>query len=118
MRRRLGFATAVVHRPALVVLDEPTAGLDPEQRAALGAVVAALATDRVVLASTHVLDDLRRYAGDVAVMAGGRIAHHGPVAGMVAAAAASLGEPLDPARGEDLERAYLAIQARAAACSG
>lgn len=61
---------------------------------------------------------LRRYAGDVAVMSGGRIAHHGPVAGMVAAAARSIGRPLDPARAEDVERAYLAIQAGAATCSG
>lgn len=68
MRRRLGFATAVVHRPALIVLDEPTAGLDLEQRARLGEVIAAMATDRLVVSSTHVLDALRRHGGAVAVM--------------------------------------------------
>lgn len=110
MRRRLGFATAVAHRPSVLVLDEPTSGLDPEQRASLGEVIRILADDRIVVLSTHVLDDLRRVGGEVAVMSAGKIAFHGAVDEMATAASARLGRPLDPARPEDLDRAYLNFQ--------
>lgn len=110
MRRRLGFATAVVHRPVVLVLDEPTSGLDPQQRAALGEVIRTIANGRIVVLSTHVLDDLRRVGGEVAVMSGGKIAFHGAVDGLATAASARLGRPLDPTRPEDLDRAYLSFQ--------
>jgi len=114
MRRRLGFATAVVHRPTVLVLDEPTSGLDPEQRASLGEVIRTLADGRIVVLSTHVLDDLRRVGGEVAVMSAGRIAFHGTLDELAAAASARLGRTLDSARPEDLDCAYLSFQEAAA----
>ncbi|MFC5996819.1 ATP-binding cassette domain-containing protein [Pseudonocardia hispaniensis] len=110
MRRRLGFAAAVVHEPRLLVLDEPTAGLDPEQRTVLANVITELAHGRIVVLSTHVLDDLRRFGGAVAVMSAGRIVFHGPLRGLTDAAAVRLGRALDPARPEDLDLAYLGLQ--------
>lgn len=114
MRRRLGFATAVVHRPDVLVLDEPTSGLDPEQRASLGEVIRTLADGRIVVLSTHVLDDLRRVGGEVAVMSAGRIAFHGALDELAATASARLGRTLDPAQPADLDCAYLSYQEAAA----
>jgi ABC-type multidrug transport system ATPase subunit len=109
MRRRLCFAVAVVHDPAVLLLDEPTAGLDPEQRAELAAVVQGLARDRIVLLSTHVLDDLRRLRCAVAVMSAGRLTFHGSRHELVVAAGRALGRTLDVERAGDLDLAYLSL---------
>lgn len=58
MLRRVGIAQAIVHQPDLLVLDEPTAGLDPEQRGAFHTLLGQLASDRSVLLSTHLLEDV------------------------------------------------------------
>jgi ABC-2 type transport system ATP-binding protein len=79
MRRRLGIAHALVHRPGLVLLDEPTAGLDPRQRALLRATIAEVAADRAVLVSTHLVEDVRGLADRVIVLADGAVRYDGDV---------------------------------------
>jgi lipooligosaccharide transport system ATP-binding protein len=74
MRRRLLIARALVHRPRLVLLDEPTVGLDPQVRQELWALVDALRSEGVtVLMSTHYIEEAERLADDVAVMSAGRV---------------------------------------------
>jgi lipooligosaccharide transport system ATP-binding protein len=74
MRRRLLIARALVHRPALVLLDEPTVGLDPQVRQELWALIDALRSEGVtVLMSTHYIEEAERLADDVAVMHAGRV---------------------------------------------
>ncbi len=78
MRRRLLIARGLVHSPRLMLLDEPTVGLDPQVRQELWALIDALRAEGVtVLMSTHYIEEAERLADDVAVMSRGRIIAHG-----------------------------------------
>ena len=78
MRRRLLIARGLVHRPRLVLLDEPTVGLDPQVRQELWALIDGLRSDGVtVLMSTHYIEEAERLADDVAVMDHGRVIARG-----------------------------------------
>jgi lipooligosaccharide transport system ATP-binding protein len=78
MRRRLLIARALVHRPRLVLLDEPTVGLDPQVRGDIWTLIDALRSDGVtVMMSTHYIEEAERLADDVAVMSRGRIIARG-----------------------------------------
>lgn len=79
-RQRVGIAQAIVHRPAVLILDEPTTGLDPAQIQAVHALVRELAADCAVLLSTHVLAEARALATRVAILHQGRIVHDAPLA--------------------------------------
>ena len=90
MRRRLLIARALVHRPRLVLLDEPTVGLDPQVRQELWALVDALRSEGVtVLMSTHYIEEAERLADDVAVMSAGRVIAFGTPPSLVAEHAGS-----------------------------
>jgi ABC-2 type transport system ATP-binding protein len=73
MLRRVGIAQALLADPKVLIVDEPTAGLDPEQRVVFRNLLADLAGDRVVLLSTHIVSDVESVAADIAIMAGGRL---------------------------------------------
>jgi len=78
MRRRLLIARALVHRPRLLLLDEPTVGLDPQVRQELWALVDALRAEGVsILMSTHYIEEAERLADEVAVMHRGKIISRG-----------------------------------------
>ncbi len=84
MRRRLLIARGLVHRPRLVLLDEPTVGLDPQVRQELWALIDALrAEGTTVLMSTHYIEEAERLADTVAVMASGRIVARGKPSDLV-----------------------------------
>ena len=86
MRRRVGLAQALLGDPALVVLDEPTAGLDPEQRLRFRDLVSRIGEDRTVLLSTHQTEDVTALCGHVVVVDGGRSVFDGTPAGLVVTA--------------------------------
>jgi ABC-2 type transport system ATP-binding protein len=86
MRRRAAIATAIVHRPPVVLLDEPMAGLDPEQRANLRGMIKDLAGEACVLVTTHILQDIPELADRVIVLAGGVIRFDGSVEAFAARA--------------------------------
>jgi ABC-2 type transport system ATP-binding protein len=73
MLRRVGIAQALLADPKVLVVDEPTAGLDPEERVVFRNLLSDLAGDRVVLLSTHIVSDVESVASDIAIMAGGRL---------------------------------------------
>jgi ABC-2 type transport system ATP-binding protein len=79
MRRRLDVASALVHRPAVLFLDEPTTGLDPEGRADLWAVLTGLAADAgtTILVTTHYLEEADQFAAKIAIVDRGRIVAEG-----------------------------------------
>ncbi len=90
MRRRLLVARALIHRPRLVLLDEPTVGLDPQVRQELWTLIDALRSEGVtLLMSTHYIEEAERLADTVAVMSAGRIIAQGTPAELVAAHAGS-----------------------------
>ncbi len=79
MRRRLLIARALVHRPRLLLLDEPTVGLDPQVRQELWALIEPLRTEGTsILMSTHYIEEAERLADTVAIMAAGRVVAAGP----------------------------------------
>jgi lipooligosaccharide transport system ATP-binding protein len=84
MRRRLLIARGLVHRPRLLLLDEPTVGLDPQVRQELWALIDALrAEGTTILMSTHYIEEAERLADTVAIMAEGRIVARGRPADLV-----------------------------------
>jgi len=85
-RRRLAFAQSLIGDPDLLILDEPTTGLDPEQRATFRATLSERARHGTVLLATHQTEDVAAVCDRVIVLVGGRVAHDGDVAGFVATA--------------------------------
>jgi ABC-2 type transport system ATP-binding protein len=77
MRRRVAIAQALIGNPALLVLDEPTAGLDPEQRLRFRELLSDIATDSTVLLSTHQTDDVAALCNRVAVLLDGTLRFDG-----------------------------------------
>ena len=73
MRQRFGIAVALLGDPKLIVVDEPTAGLDPEERVRFLNLLAELGGDSVVILSTHIVDDVSELCGRMAIIDGGRI---------------------------------------------
>jgi ABC-2 type transport system ATP-binding protein len=107
MLRRVGIAQAIVNEPELLLLDEPTAGLDPEQRVAFRALLRELGQRATVMVSTHLVEDVGAACTEVALMDEGRIVFQGTPADLTA-------------RGEGhstgdapMERGYSAVLARA-----
>lgn len=86
MKRRVGIAQALLNHPRLLIVDEPTAGLDPGERVRFRALLSALAADRTVLLSTHIVEDIASTCRDLAVLARGRLLYSGDTAGLAAAA--------------------------------
>jgi len=85
MRRRLLIARALVHGPRLVLLDEPTVGLDPQVRQELWALIDALRSEgTTILMSTHYIEEAQRLADSVLIMSHGRAVAAGPPADLVA----------------------------------
>ena len=85
-KQRVGLAQAILHEPDLLILDEPTEGLDPNQRAEIRRLIADLGKDRTVILSTHVLGEVQQTASRLLIIHRGRIAADGPVAQLMASA--------------------------------
>ena len=115
MRQRLGIARALVNDPAVVFLDEPTLGLDPQGQRDVLEMVGRMASERgvTVLISTHLLDEVEQVCSDVLILNHGRAAALGPVASIVRRAAAPRSARLrtDPGRGDDAVRVLAALEA-------
>ena len=108
MLRRVGIAQAIVNDPELLLLDEPTAGLDPEQRVAFRAMLRELGQRATVLVSTHLVEDVGAVCDEVALMNSGKIVFDGTPAELTAR-----GEDTDAAGDAPLERGYSAVLAAA-----
>ena len=85
-RQRVGLAAAILHRPDLLVLDEPTEGLDPNQRVEIRRLIAELGRERTVILSTHVLPEVQFTCSRLLIINRGRIVADGPVDDLVSRA--------------------------------
>jgi ABC-type multidrug transport system ATPase subunit len=86
MKRRVGIAQALLNDPQLLIVDEPTAGLDPEERIRFRNLLADLAGDRTVLLSTHIVEDVAQMCQRLAVMTNGQVAFQGTTTALIQAA--------------------------------
>lgn len=77
MRQRFGIAQALIGNPRLLIVDEPTAGLDPEERNRFNTLLASIAQNVVIILSTHIVDDVTDLCPRMAILAGGRIVEQG-----------------------------------------
>jgi ABC-type multidrug transport system ATPase subunit len=112
MLRRVGIAQAIVNEPELLLFDEPTAGLDPEQRVAFRALIRDLGQTVTVVVSTHLVEDVGAACSEVALMSNGRVVFRGTPEELTARGEAGQGVGDAP-----LERGYSAILAAARSAS-
>ena len=104
MLRRFGIAMALIGSPRLLIVDEPTAGLDPAERNRFHRVLADVAAEAVVLLSTHIVEDVENLCGRLAIMARGRIVAQGTPAELTSSLEGRLWSRILP-RGEVLPEA-------------
>ena len=103
MLRRVGIAQAIVNDPELLLLDEPTAGLDPEQRVSFRALLREIGARGTVVVSTHLVEDVGAACSEVALLDRGRVVFQGTPAHLIAS-----GD--DTAAGDSaLERGYTSV---------
>lgn len=98
MRRRLGIAQALLNEPDLLILDEPTAGLDPKERVHFRNILEGYAQEKIVLLSTHIVSDLEAIAHTVFLMKDGQIQTRGTVPELLRQAEGRVWELTVPAR--------------------
>jgi ABC-2 type transport system ATP-binding protein len=84
MRQRFGIAQALIGQPSLIIVDEPTAGLDPEERNRFHNLLSEIGENAVVLLSTHIVEDVRDLCPYMAILAGGRVVREGEPSRLVA----------------------------------
>ncbi|MCK5147881.1 ABC transporter ATP-binding protein [bacterium] len=77
MKQRFGIAQALAGNPELLIVDEPTAGLDPEERNRFHNILSEISEDRIVILSTHIVDDVRQLCDQMAILHEGEILYYG-----------------------------------------
>lgn len=83
MKRRLGIAQSLINNPSLLIVDEPTVGLDPEERTRFRNMLVDMASDRTVILSSHIVEDIAQACYDVAVLHQGKLLYDGTVSGLI-----------------------------------
>jgi ABC-type multidrug transport system ATPase subunit len=83
MKQRFGIAQALLGQPRLIIVDEPTAGLDPEERNRFHNLLSEIGENAVVILSTHIVDDVRELCPRMAILARGRVVMEGSPAALI-----------------------------------
>ena len=108
-RQRVGLAAAILHHPDLLVLDEPTEGLDPNQRVEIRRLIGDLGRDRTVILSTHVLSEVEHTCSRLIIISRGKLAADGPVAELIGGARGGASVTLE-ATGDGIAAAVGALE--------
>ncbi|RIK76698.1 multidrug ABC transporter ATP-binding protein [candidate division KSB1 bacterium] len=94
MLRRLGIAQALIGNPRLLIVDEPTTGLDPEERIRFRNLLTEISRDKIIILSTHIVGDISSTCEDLAILAKGRVAYRGRPDTLIAKAAGKVWQVL------------------------
>lgn len=109
MRRRLGIAQALLNDPDILILDEPTAGLDPKERVHFRNILEGYAQQKIVLLSTHIVSDLEAIAHKVFLMKDGRFQTQGTVSELLQQAKGRVWELTVPSREAEAWQARVTV---------
>ncbi|HVR38391.1 MAG TPA: ABC transporter ATP-binding protein [Thermoanaerobaculia bacterium] len=109
MKQRFGIAQALLGNPRLIIVDEPTAGLDPEERNRFHNLLSEIGEDAVVLLSTHIVEDVSDLCPRMAILAGGRVVAQGEPAKLIAELDGRIWRKTVPKRSVDDYRANLSV---------
>lgn len=96
MRQRVGIAQALLNDPQLLIVDEPTAGLDPEERVRFRNLLSELSGERIVILSTHIVSDVEAVATSIAILANGQLLAHGTPEALLASVTGKVWEVVVP----------------------
>ena len=110
MKQRVGIAQALLNDPKVLIFDEPTVGLDPEERMRFRNLITDLAQSSIIILSSHIVSDIETIADKVAIMKGGMLLTIGTQAEVIAVVANKVFEiSLDPARLSDFKNKHLVV---------
>lgn len=96
MRQRVGIAQALLNDPKLLIVDEPTAGLDPEERVRFRNLLSELSGERIVILSTHIVSDIEAVATEIAILSQGQLVAHSSPEGLLGTVAGKVWEVVVP----------------------
>lgn len=96
MRQRIGIAQALLNDPQLLIVDEPTAGLDPEERVRFRNLLSELSGERIVILSTHIVSDVEAVASSIAILAHGQLIAHDVPEALLASVAGKVWQVVVP----------------------
>jgi ABC-type multidrug transport system ATPase subunit len=109
MKQRLGIAQALINDPALLIVDEPTAGLDPEERVRFRNVLSEIGFGKLVILSTHIVSDIESIATEIAVLKAGALLTIGPPENLLRACQGKVWRAVVPSEEFDQLRIILKI---------